>query len=105
MICKGRVWESKVLLGLGNFEQPNKVENFSLLGFGSSSMAVKVKEVGSDGKKKRKVLESKTMPSDRKVEAMQDSIGSSTEVDVQKPGSEEERMSDDRRILDDEVLV
>ena len=40
MICKGRVWESKVLLELGNFEQPNKVENFSLLGFGSSSMAV-----------------------------------------------------------------
>ena len=51
------------------------------------------------------LLESKTMPSGRKVEAMQDSIGSSTEVDVQKPGSEEERMSDERRFLDDEVLV
>ena len=51
------------------------------------------------------MLESKTMPSDRKVEAMQDSIGSSTEMDVQKPGSEEERMSDERRFLDDEVLV
>lgn len=111
---KGRVWELEFLAGLGKYKlwktkQGSKkiLPVFSVFGFGSSSMAVtvEVKEVGCDRKKKRKRLQSKTMPFDQKVEVVHDSIGSSRAVDVQEPGSEKGRVRNERRFLDDEVGV
>lgn len=69
------------------------------------AVTVNVKEVVCDGKKNRKISQSKKTPFDQKVEVMQDSTGSSRALDDQEQGSDDERMSNKRRFFDGEVGV
>lgn len=69
------------------------------------AVTVKVKEVVCDGKKNRKISQSKKTRFDQKVEVMRDSTGSSRAVDDQEQGFDDERMSNKRRFFDGEVGV